>query len=241
MTITTDTREPATYRAALARLLKDAVEAPLPTGDYAWTGQDNTRVLVERKTISDLLGSFKDGRWQQQIPRLVEADLPVLLLEGSWNLTKGYITLRGRVTPWRFSEVDDFLISAQMLGVHLARTENGPEAVARRIRALYRQTTSGEYPAPKPRQRLMSCSPDEQVALSLLSALPGVGEKRAKGLLEQHGSLWQALTAIADVSSVGHDLPRWQRILGITAEGESSIDEEGWGNTQPFSSFRAAA
>lgn len=54
--------------------------ARLPVGDY----EVNNQLLVERKTLMDLVTSLKSGRLFAQIYRLVQSESPcALLLEGT--------------------------------------------------------------------------------------------------------------------------------------------------------------
>ncbi len=46
------------------------------------------------------MDSYRDGRWQRQMPGLVEFDLPILLIEGEWEVQGGRIVLGGQVSNW---------------------------------------------------------------------------------------------------------------------------------------------
>ena len=79
--IRVDDRE---QRSALFRVLRhekvDLYVERLSVGDYEIEGQ----LLVERKTLRDLVASIKEGRLFAQLYRLVQAPLPcALLLEGT--------------------------------------------------------------------------------------------------------------------------------------------------------------
>ena len=84
-----DTREPPELKDVLARLGWE--QSALDAGDYQIYDSVNEPVLIERKTLSQLLADM-DGQLQKQCRRLVEAsEFPILLIEGHWNLADGYL------------------------------------------------------------------------------------------------------------------------------------------------------
>ena len=69
--------------------LKVVVEN-LPLGDIILTENDNDKVIIERKSVSDLLSSIKDGRYEEQSYRLNGLDGHpnhniIYLIEGDVN------------------------------------------------------------------------------------------------------------------------------------------------------------
>ena len=53
---------------------KDKVEiSQMPIGDVLITTKEGCRILVERKTVSDLISSIKDGRYRNQKARMMDA------------------------------------------------------------------------------------------------------------------------------------------------------------------------
>ena len=84
---------------------------------------------MERKTISDLLGSLA-GKQENGKPRAVNQmtrmketyQHPVLLLEGSMVMNSmGKVVADGRVTSWDWNAIDNFLITVQQSGILIAR------------------------------------------------------------------------------------------------------------------------
>lgn len=64
----------------------------LKTGDYLFYDEDEkNRVLVERKTVSDLVCSYRDGRLKSQFLRMSEEQYPVLLVTGSLKDVEKYV------------------------------------------------------------------------------------------------------------------------------------------------------
>ena len=61
----------------------------LPLGDiFIKTPNDNSLILIERKSLSDLLASIKDGRYEEQSYRLIHSSgIPrhsiIYIIEGS--------------------------------------------------------------------------------------------------------------------------------------------------------------
>ena len=77
-----DGRESALL-AALADRGVECERAGLPCGD-AVVGD---RVIVERKTLRDMAASIKDGRWHDQLDRMRESGLGMVLLleDAGWQ------------------------------------------------------------------------------------------------------------------------------------------------------------
>jgi ERCC4-type nuclease len=154
----------------------------MPVGDYLI----DERVLVERKTLPDLLTSIKDGRLFQQALRLVEAKpWCVIVLEGTAKDLAG--------SGMRREAVQGALITLSLyLGIALLRS-TGPDETARLLIYIARQgrTFSGNGPQrhgrlPRGKRRLQ---------IYILQGFPGVGPQRAARLLDRFGTLDRVLTA----------------------------------------------
>lgn len=70
--------------------------ANLPLGDIVISSDENeTLLIIERKTIPDLLSSLKDGRYEEQSFRLSGCDVPnhniIYLIEGDTNVKKHFV------------------------------------------------------------------------------------------------------------------------------------------------------
>ena len=69
------------------------VEA-LKTGDYLFYDDNrDVRILVERKTVSDLVGSFRSGRLKDQMKRMSEEAVPILLITGDPKELERYVKI----------------------------------------------------------------------------------------------------------------------------------------------------
>lgn len=96
-----DSREVKTVQAAVSRMVAvDEIKA-LRSGDFSLQ-VDDVKLGMERKTISDFLGSLKSGRLLSQFKRMNEDyNVRVLLLEGTWKVAdNGHVVYRNRDLKW---------------------------------------------------------------------------------------------------------------------------------------------
>lgn len=79
MKIIIDEREPMLYERLLASCVKPVIpltitKKVIPLGDIILDyDDDNTAVIMERKSLSDLLASIRDGRYKEQSHRLIHS------------------------------------------------------------------------------------------------------------------------------------------------------------------------
>ena len=99
MSLTIDHRE-----KDLKTLFPDAEYKNMDLGDIhiKFKNSDQTFLLIERKTMSDLIASINDGRYREQKKRLLESGIPreriLYLLEGHVNDIPGHMkTLFGMI------------------------------------------------------------------------------------------------------------------------------------------------
>ncbi|MGE0371910.1 MAG: ERCC4 domain-containing protein [Gammaproteobacteria bacterium] len=215
--IVIDSSEPQKYKTRLtalaaARGVPTATER-LETGDYRWLRDDGTDVLLERKAVPDLLSSLTDDRWGRQVSRLVDAGLPILLIEGTLQYRPdGSVTHDGyQARDWTVGRVDSPIVVAELAGLVVAHCGPGERAVAERVLHLYDLTRREEHASLLPRRYVPRQAQNEVAALALLSTLPGCGPKTAKGLIAKYGSAFGALQAVASGEYKGK--PRWTEIL----------------------------
>jgi len=142
--------------------LINASVIPMHAGDYQWITTRGQRVLVERKTIVDLLGSLSRSEpspIKEKEPRLVvelrkcreQADIVILLLEGTLEgkntmIWTGYGTGKnGKGIKWPASSVSLILLEMQIsLGVYIYWSES-LEATPNRLLALRNWLDKGKY------------------------------------------------------------------------------------------------
>ena len=168
--------------------------AHLKVGDYIISAE----TAIERKTINDLLNSVYDGRLLVQCSELVQHyTKPVIIIEGNiLNLSEGAAD----------GIIDDneriYLISETLAKVALdfrIPIINAPYAeytsqllVAMVNNALEQGTNKGPL-----LKRIKKTNPVQIQQLSILSSLPGVGDKLAVRMLERFLTPQRALTASA--------------------------------------------
>lgn len=154
----------------------------LPLGDY----RIDETLLIERKTLPDLILSIKDGRLFSQGVRLAASDLrPALILEG---------TSRAIVdSGMRREAIQGALITLTLfLGIPLLRSMDASETARLLLYAAYqrRSIATGAIPRKghRPRGKF-------RTQARILQGLPGVGPERARRLLEQFGSVEAVMSA----------------------------------------------
>ena len=157
----------------------------LPCGD-AWLATDNTTLVIERKTLSDLLASIRDGRLFDQAARMVSqskwcyevvTELPVV--------RSGYIFLSGKMTEWKWASVQGALLTLQEIGVEVIWWQDGYVECLKWLAGRDRDTV---HVKPQKRDIIMQ-SPAE----TILCALPDIGDGRASALLKHCGTAAFAL------------------------------------------------
>lgn len=162
----------------------------LPVGDY----RVDDWLLIERKTLPDLVESIKDGRLFAQALRLANApERAAMILEGrSQALTDSRM---------RREAIQGALITLSLfLGLPLLRAID-PEESAGVILLAARQgraQSSGALPRHGQRPRAKP-----RVQSHILQGLPGIGPMRAKRLIERFGSIEAVIAAPArDLAAV---------------------------------------
>ena len=168
--------------------------AHLKVGDYVISAE----TAIERKTMNDLLNSVYDGRLLVQCSELVQHyTKPVIIIEGnilnlSDDAVEGIIDDNERI----------YLISKTLAKVALdfrIPIINAPYAeytsqllVAMVNKALEEGTNNGPL-----LRRIKKTNPVQIQQLSILSSLPGVGDKLAVRMLDRFLTPQRALTASA--------------------------------------------
>ncbi|MCA9610580.1 MAG: hypothetical protein KC619_33520 [Myxococcales bacterium] len=200
-------------RSAVYAVLEEAADidvqlAPLKLGDYLV----DDRVLVERKTFGDFVASILRGRMFDQAARLARARLPaVVLLEGAppRHPRLGRAQIQGAIVTLTF-----------VFDLPLLRSR-GPDETVWLLRALGRQAARRQARGAASR----SWNPKDADArrIHMLTALPGVGPKRAAALLTRFGSLRAVVDAtepeIAAVPGIGpHTAVRIRQFVCAIAE-----------------------
>jgi ERCC4-type nuclease len=196
--------------------------------DYVWFPQ-KMKVGVERKTVSNLLGSLKDRQLSEQVGRgLASFDYYIILIEGEYReATDGFFEYHNPREPradasgwaktkWRYDAVTGMLFDFQLLGTRIVQCKMFD--YARKIAMLASVTSAENHAFMRERQR-----PDlpPQVALGgkryedaiwALCALDACGPEIAQALLAHFGTLHAVVVAIASKSGVGNVLVKGKKI-----------------------------
>ena len=207
-------------------------EAILPAGDVeiVGNGPGGTPKLVgvELKTIEDVAACVRSGRFAEQQRRMKESfEVSWLLIEGRWRGDpKGLAVERGPAHRWfvipghiTHQEIVAWsLTMAQCGGTLLWRTESRAESVAW-LRALELWWTAKEWE--DHRAHLDWYSPplnhnpfegEPSLAHKWAAELPGVGDKKARGVAKRFGSAYLLANAteaeLVEVEGVGKKLAK---------------------------------
>ena len=165
----------------------------LPIGDYIVSHE----TVVERKSINDLISSIFDGRLFDQCNRLKENfQFPIILLEGNVDeiesITENPLVFYGALSTVAI----DFKIP-------IIPTPNASHT-AKLLISLASRKESIKGPLLK---KIKKSNDLQKQQLSVLSSLPGVGEKIAVRMLEKFGSPLKVLSAstkdLAKISGLG--------------------------------------
>ena len=168
----------------------------LTLGDYEVDG----RLLVERKTLQDLIQSIKDGRLFRQAYRLMESPLrSLVILEGS--------QVKLDASGMRREAIQGALITLSVyFGIPLLRSRDAQETAHLMLYAARqgRVIENAAYPRNGKRPR-----GKRRTQLHILQGLPGVGPERASRLLDAFGTVEGVLTASEDalnsIKGIGRD------------------------------------
>lgn len=158
----------------------------LPVGDYLI----GNRLLIERKTLPDLVTSMKTERLFSQALRLAEAPntTPLLLLEGTSE------DLAGSAMRWECIQ-GALLALTVFIGLPVLRTRNADESArtllfaGRQMRSIATESLTRRGYRPKGKSGLQRY---------ILQGLPGVGPDKARRLIECFGNVREVMAADRD-------------------------------------------
>lgn len=210
MDIVVDSRE-----AGLRDILgSSAAVRQLPVGDVLIAGA----VLVERKTVSDLAASIKDGRWHDQLSRMRQ-------FAESGADYRAAVIVEGLEGLGDDSSVDGFPVRSVRSALNGAFVRDGVAHFCSRdvagtadlcLRLLSAagkpRSSQAGVPAMKKRGSLFD-SPAE-VAKAQLRVIPGVSARIAGELLRDHGTLFEFVSRWRDSPDRLAEFPLGGRRLG---------------------------
>ncbi len=153
----------------------------LAIGDY----EINGRLLVERKTLQDLVASIKDGRLFKQACRLANSPLQTLIiLEGTTKNLKS--NMRREAIQGALITISIYFAIPLLRSMHPQETAQLMLYVAQQNKVISNNTLRRKGKRPKGKRKTQ---------LHILQGLPNIGSERANALLDQFGSIEAVLTA----------------------------------------------
>ena len=201
--------------AGLSALHVPATTAKHVPVDLVWSVGDGL-VMGDVKTAADLIASVADGRLHNQTAAMHQAKawFPFILLVGP--ISKDGITVGYGTHAWAIERFDEMLVSLQEEGIYtpLAASE---ARVVPRIASLYMRLgkgVRGSWHAPVKRRPDQNQYYDRTYRdqVSLLLALPGMGETRAEALLRDN-TLMEIIGQTEESLAIAR--ARWVKQRGI--------------------------
>ncbi|MFX0092443.1 MAG: ERCC4 domain-containing protein [Candidatus Hodarchaeota archaeon] len=191
----------------------------LPVGDYLVSD----RVVIERKTTEDFIGSLVERRRAGRKPRLFDQaaklrytyQLPVMIIEGQWESARRIHpnSIRGAI----ISLLLDFRIAVLF-------SENAMETADMILNLAKREQTERKARVIAP---VKSSLPIEEIQAEMLTAIPGINLNHAHSLLNAFGSIKNLSLAseeeLLEVQGIGKTLA--ERVLKIL-NTSFKLDEE---------------
>jgi DNA excision repair protein ERCC-4 len=189
----------------------------LPVGDYIVASE----TVVERKSVSDFISSVFDGRLFDQCNRLKEHfGNPTIIIEGNVDeidkITENPLVFYGAMS----SVVLDFKIP-------VIPTPNASHTAKLLISMCARQgTVKGPF-----LKKIRKSGDLQQQQLSILTSLPGVGEKLASRMLEKFGSPSSSLNAssveLSKINGMGEArAQKIRKILDTKNKNDKKTDQK---------------
>lgn len=217
--IVVDERE---KKSGIPKLLKDAGAvidfAQLKVGDYIVSPE----IAVERKSIRDLISSIYDGRLFIQCSDLVKYyQKPLLVVQGNiaelTEIPEDVDHKDIKKLAERMSLAYDALATVAIeFHIPILHTPSADQTAQLLVALVNRSLKEGKATGPLLR-KIKKENPLFIQQLSILSALPGVGEKLAARMLEKFHSPKRALTAsMAELATIpGFGLARAERVRRV--------------------------
>lgn len=222
-----DHREHQLINLCKDELSLDISIVPLDAGDIRLSFNDTILIVIERKTISDLISSIKDGRYRDQKFRLIdnyEKSKIMYIIEGciygesSTDAVKGAIIntlIRDDIKVINLKDVKDTATFIRDIVLRVSKDPN------KYIQGQGFQSTKDMVCHSK-----KSYVTKESYGLNAISQIPGVSKLTAQCLLNHYGSFHNFVMngQIEEMSEL--KLPSGRRVGGKLAEKISSFISE---------------
>ena len=191
-----DTREPQWVQGLKFGGISTMVNL-LDHGDALIACNDNTMVLVERKSPDDFLNSLKEGRLFPQLSEMLSYTrwsylcITGDLLHGS---NGNVVSDRGN-TGWSYNAVQGALLTAQEMGIFIVTCAGDMDYEACILRLAARDRKEELLILPPKLPRILSAGE------AIICSLPGIGPERMGIVLDACGSAAWAMVALTDPTS----------------------------------------
>jgi len=199
--------------------------AQLKVGDYVVSPE----IAVERKTVHDLLSSIYDGRLFLQCSDLVKHyQKPLIVVQGNLaelaEIPEGAEEKDIKKLAERMSLTYDALATvATEFRIPIIHTPSADQTVQFLVTLVNKSLREGKATGPLLR-KIKKENPVKIQQLSVLSSVPGVGEKLAVRMLEKFHTPNRALNAsVAELATIpGFGLARAVRVRKILDSGNNA-------------------
>ena len=189
----------------------------LPIGDYIVAPE----TIVERKSISDLVSSVFDGRLFDQCNRMKENfQFPIIIIEGDIDEIEELIE-----NPFVFyGAVSSIAIDFK---IPIISTPNATHTAKLLVSMCSRKnTTKGPFI-----KKIRKSNDIQKQQLSVLSSLPGVGEKIAIRMLEKFGTPLKVFSAssteLSKISGLGESrAKKIKKMLQVKSKHMKKISQK---------------
>lgn len=183
----------------------------LELGDFVFKYNDDIVCLIERKTISDLLSSIKDGRYKEQKIRLkqggVDISKVIYLIEGSqlslWDLSDKTVLgciistlIRDNIKVFRTINITETL---HFLDRIYYRLLENPE---RLVCPKEDKMVHVEYAGTLKTKKKDNLTP-QVCNIIQLSQIPNISQNMALAILKEYGSIYNLCYAYSNISDSG--------------------------------------
>ena len=195
ITVLVDDREPVVISNRIANFGLQVGIAHLDSGDYAMYPH-GLSVGIERKTISNLLGSISTKQLVSQAHKLVATyDIPILLREGAWRCNAEKLEYHDPHHPehdsegwvrsgWAWSSVNGMMFDLQLMGIMIWDCPvlgNAANDIATIAHSLHKEEHG--WIRERERPNVLSLSKQYRNNVWALCAFDGVGPEIAGRLL----------------------------------------------------------
>ena len=191
--------------------------AQLKVGDYIVSSE----TAIERKTIRDLIGSIYDGRLFVQCSELIQHySKPLLIIEGnivdlldfSTNIDDDQLKILTERIPLAYNALAEIALDFRIPIIHTPCSEYTSQLLVILVNKSLQVKRSGPL-----LKRIKKSNPVYNQQLSVLSSIPGVGDKLAIRMLEKFHTPQRALNAsIAELGRIsGFGIARAEKMRKI--------------------------